>query len=137
MRHTTLGLVAIVLQLLAVACAGVRARETALMPVMAKAWSTVVAGAVESGVVAGKLPAEQTAEQVRAASTAMQQALDSGDRYSVRAVDWTSLRQVALDGIAARAALPASGGGIGGGVAMSLVETVNEFDRNHTKLLLR
>jgi len=114
------------------ACAGVKARETVLMPAMAQAWSTVLAKHVEAAVAAGQ-PEGSNPETVRDQAAAMQAALDSGDRYAVHSVDWATLRVAALAGVQVRV----SANEIGPGVGLSIVETVRKFDQRMTQLLAR
>lgn len=118
--------------LLIAACAGVKARETVLMPAMAQAWSTPLMKQVEAAAVAG-LPEGVDPAAVREKAAAMQIALDSGDRYAVNSGDWAMLRSAALAGIQARV----KAGEIGPGVGLSLVETVRQFDQRMTQLLAR
>lgn len=117
-------------------CAGIEARERALMPVMSRAWSVVIAQHVEAGVVASLAAGAMTADEAsrtRAESAAMKQALDSGDRLQVINVNWDMLRAAALDGVRSRI----DSAEIGPGVGMSLVETIDKFDEKHDQLLAR
>lgn len=109
------------------ACAGIHARETVLMPTMSQAWSTVISKHVELAATA--MP-EEEANVIREKNAAMQAALDSGDRYQVRGADWLALRVAATAGIASRVA----SGEIGPGVADSIRETLNQFDADFVKL---
>lgn len=118
--------------LLLAACAGVKARETVLMPAMAQAWSTVLAKHVEAAAAAGQ-PEGSNPATVREQAAAMQAALDSGDRYAVFSVDWATLRVAALAGVQVRV----SANEIGPGVGLSIVETVRQFDQRMTQLLAR
>lgn len=118
---------ALLLGLILAACAGVKARETVLMPVMLQAWSTVLAKHVES-VAATSAP--EVATPLREKAEALRVALDSGDRYQALTVDWPTLRQAALAGVQLRV----TANEIGPGVGLSIVETVNQFDQNWTKL---
>jgi predicted aspartyl protease len=124
--------VAVLGLLLIAACAGVKARETVLMPVMAQAWSTVLSLHVEVAATTNALEGVDP-ELLRSKSAAMQAALNSGDRYSVVAADWALLRPAALAGVQARV----TANEIGAGVGMSIVETVRQFDVRMTQLLGR
>lgn len=117
--------------LLALACAGTRARETVLMPAMAQQWSHTLAPHVEAAAAAGAVATP--AAELREKSAAMQTALDSGDRYSVSAADWNVLRPAALAGVQVRVDAKA----IGPGVGLSMVEAVRQFDERMTQLLAR
>jgi hypothetical protein len=105
------------------ACAGVAARQHTLLPAMKSAWPGVAAD-VERGAA---LAAVDVVAEVGSVTIA----LESGHRGHLLVVDWPRLRQLALDGINARAIA----GEIGPGVASSLRERLRLFDEAWFKVL--
>ena len=107
------------------ACTGVAARNEALIPAMEVAWvniqEDVRAGAAVEGV------------DVEPTIFAMTEALASGDRYQVLAVDWASMRTLAITGITSQV----TNGEIGPGVAASLIERITNFDDAYQVLARR
>ena len=122
-RFPSLALLAL---LAASACAGVAARDEALLPAMRLAWPPI-AELVERGT-ANRIDGAQV--PVLAAAREMTAALDSGDRERVAAVDWPILRFAAAEGIKRRI----EAGEIGPGVAESLAERILQFDAAFWKL---
>jgi len=126
------GLSLALLLTLLTACAGTRARDNVLLPAMQLAWPGV-AKDVEHGVVDGEQQGDlnaASADVLRAGAASMGAALEVGDRFEVLAVDWASLRGMALRGIVVRVAR----GEIGAGVAGSLRERVAQFNASFLKL---
>lgn len=109
----------------AVACAGTRARENVLMPVMAQAFDTVIRPNVEKATDVPVVALDRMGEIL-------------SERDVSLAVElltlWTEqVRDAFIDGLNNRL----SAGEIGPGVAASLLETAAEFDRNVTRLVTR
>jgi len=108
--------------LLICACAGVRARESVLLPAMRAAWEGISAD-VGAGIVdlaASGTPA--STESLRAAAD-VARALQAGDVAQVAAARWDIVEPIAQRGIDARLAKHE----IGPGVAASLRERVRKF----------
>ena len=127
MRPTTkaflIGLVAITGLLLSTNCAGIKVRESALIPAMQTAWPAVSASVSRASQTAA------TAKLLKA----MTDALDAQDRFAAKAVNWPLLKSFAMIGISIR--LKAKE--IGPGVAESLRERVRVFDLSYRKLIAR
>lgn len=115
--------------LILTACAGVKARENVLMPAMSQAYSTSIQPMVQRGA---ELPGVDSSA-VEAADVAMVEALDSGERERVAAVDWSLLRAAAEGDVSARL----QAGEIGPGVAASLRGLLEEFTVQRARLLAR
>lgn len=110
------------------ACAGVAARDEALLPAMRLAWPGISMD-IEQGIEAASPPPESVA-YIRAETLRMTEALADGNRAAVFAADWPNLRLVAEAGIDDREAR----GLIGPGVAASLRERVAVFSDAWLKL---
>ena len=124
---------ALLLALMLPACLGIYSREGELMPALSLLWSTEIAVQVKDAINHDALPPGVTAEQAAASSKAMQDALDSGDRERVAAVDWVTLKAVALAGVDAAVAA----GTVDPDNAPSLRESVNQFEKKRLILLNR
>lgn len=111
--------------LIAVACAGVTARDQSMRG-MAEAWPRIAVD-VKRGA-----PAEQ-AEEVGALVAQVGEALNSGARIQLVGLDWPRLRFLAEDGITARV----KAGEIGLGVAEEKREKLRLFTQTWIKLLER
>lgn len=96
------------------ACAGTAARSDALWPVIDAKWPVVR----DQARAAADEPAE--VQVVDAADAAIR----AGTPIAVVAVNWTAVRSLAVEHLAARAAA----GEIGPGVLDSLMERVTQFD---------
>lgn len=130
MRKHALAVLAV---LFLAACAGIKARENAQMPVMLLAYTQVLAPSMARGVLS--LPAEQ---QVAATAgiAAFGAALDSGDRQQVRELIsmWHGgLRPLFEAGLSARVLAEE----LGPNGANVLRETLIRFDANLVLLLSR
>jgi hypothetical protein len=122
--------------LLAGACTGITARDEVLLPAMSLGWSTTIAVQIEHDVSdrlgLGAIDAAQ-AQAILNESDAMQAALDSGDHTQVIGVNWGMLRLSALGGVQHRR----DADEIGWGTAISIVETVDQFNARWVQLLAR
>ncbi len=108
------------------ACAGIRARESGLMPVMASAYRLVVAAQVAAA------PDADLALVARIEARFLS-GLDSGDRIMVIPNDWGILRALALAGISHRLTAEE----IGPNGAAVLRETIAQIDKNMQLLMAR
>lgn len=114
--------------LLLSACAGVAARNKALLPAMASAYTGIYAD-IHRGIKAKELtPIEK--KHLYLLALDLGDALKSSDYRRVMRVDWPRLREVAILGITARVAA----GEIGTGVADSFLERVDQFTRSYQLL---
>ena len=128
--RTKVGL-AFLAALVLTACAGLRAREHVLLPILRLAWAGVaqdIEAGLANAVAKGDLD-EPIAAAVRAQVDRMGHALEAGDLKAVLAVDWRSLT-MALRGIRSRLAA----GDIGPSVASSLAERLMQFNAAWTRL---
>lgn len=106
-------------------CAGIRARENVLMPVMQQAFTTVI-----------RPTAERAAEPPVAALDRAAEILASGERELGRELLglWAdTILPAFIEGINARI----MAGEIGRGVAESLLETTRQFELNLMRLVAR
>jgi hypothetical protein len=127
---------AVALLLLVAACSGIHAREQVLMPAMSMAYTTTIQPQVTRGIENQRdsgLIDVMTARAMFDLSDNMAKALDSGDRTSLIGVDWATLRQLATSGIQHRLEREE----VGAGVALSLLETLNQFSQRYAQLLAR
>lgn len=117
------------LMALAAACAGITARDEALLPTLRDAWPHVSA---EVALGAASAPPEQ-----RTAITAQQEAADqafaAADKVRIRSVQWPVLQSAAAAGVAGEVA----SGRVSPGVAESLTERQRVFFAGVTKYLER
>ena len=116
----------------AAGCAGVKARETALMPAMSVAWSTMIAPNIEAALVDSTLSAE-TVRTIRGGVKDVQQLLDTGVAGNGPAIAfvWTILEPIARDGINLRI----TRGEIGPNGAIVLRETLRQFSLRLSQLV--
>ena len=128
MKMNTTGLAAIrpalwvvAMLVVAAACAGVQAREHALIPAMAAAWSGD--GGVSGDALIGGADV--------AAVDAMSVALASGDRFAVALVDFSGLSVAAAHGIDLRYAR----GDVGLSGRESLVNRLGLFSDSYWKVV--
>lgn len=124
---------ALLLALMLPACLGIYSREGELMPALSLLWSTEISVQIQDAISNDALPQGLTVEAVNAESKKMQDALDSGDRERVAAVDWVTLKAVALAGVDAAVAA----GTVDPDNAPSLRESVNQFEKKRLTLLNR
>lgn len=106
------------------ACAGIRARESGLMPVMASAYRLVIAEQVAAAPNADPVIVARIEERFLSG-------LDSGNRIMVIPGDWGFLRILALAGISHRLAAEE----IGPNGAAILRETVAQMDESMQLLM--
>ncbi len=134
MRNVVTTLAAMAILVLASACAGIKARETVLMPAMKVAWISVSKD-VERGILES-LEIEDIdavdASGLRSEIIAMDVALESGDPMRVADVNWHRLNQIAKIGIEARY----DQGEIGLGVRSLLLKRLARFHTAYVKLLV-
>lgn len=110
--------------LLLSACAGVAARNKALLPAMASAYAGIYDD-IRRGIKAEER-APQAAQELRRLADNLGDALKSSDYRRVMRIDWPRLAMLAELGISARIL----GGEIGEGVALSYRERVSLFSRS-------
>lgn len=122
MRTRTRAVIAAIIITLASACAGGVARERVLLPAMRSAWPSI------------RLQAEHIATPVEAITVAaMDQAMQIGTEMALASADWQAVKSLAVARIYERTAA----GEIGPGVAASLSERVNQFDRAFRAFITR
>lgn len=114
--------------LLVCACAGLKARENALLPAMQVAWPPI-AQQVERGIQEDP----SNAEHLRLEAQEMADALQATSVDLLRDVDWPALQQSAVIGINARV----SSQEITSGVAGSLLERVSQFNNAYVKAIIQ
>lgn len=102
------------------ACAGIEAREHALMPAMELALPGLAADAQPA--IEALDPTE--ADAARATIDGIRAALETRDRSRLVGLDWSGIRSLVLSGIQSRL----SAGDIGPGVAASKLERLRLFD---------